>query len=106
MSTNDDFKSGSSATSHPVSDKMALGIKWHFPHLEIALLKTYTFTSHHTPHPDAKADLEIYDETGALIMLGREFHSGKPAYWLPSRTTMIPERPGPTLAAAAASPTA
>jgi hypothetical protein len=85
---------------------MALAIKWHFPHMDSAVIRTYTFTSHHTDHPDAKSDIELFDAAGNLTLLGREFHSGKPAYWLPSRTTLVPERPEPTFTAVAGPATA
>ena len=104
MSAKEGFTSGSNANSQAVSEKMVLGIKWHFRHLDAEVIRTYTFTSRHTDHPGAKADLELFDQTGALTLMGREFHSGKPAYWLPSRSTLLPELPVPTLTTATASP--
>jgi len=44
-----------------------------FNELRAKDLTTYTMEKHSTSYPDAKADISVFDETGALILSGREF---------------------------------
>jgi hypothetical protein len=73
-----------------LSDKMIQFVCHHFVGLDAAALREYTFERHKTEYPDAKADLDIFDDAGRLIFQGREFHSGMAGYWRPSRVSMAP----------------
>jgi hypothetical protein len=44
-----------------------------FNELRVKDLTTYTMEKHSTSYPDAKADVSVFDETGALVINGREF---------------------------------
>jgi hypothetical protein len=85
----------------PLGDKMIVTIMRHFPWWDAIVLHDYTFKSHHTDYTGAKADLEVFNEAGIQVLLGRKFHSGESAFWSPSRTSRVPEWHNGTVGGAA-----
>jgi hypothetical protein len=59
----------------------------HFSKLTSTDLSAYTFEKRKTNHPQAKSDIDIFDGSGALVIVGREFGGNQIALWLPQETT-------------------
>jgi len=84
-------RSAPESGTNPLGDKMIVTIMRHFPWWDATVLRDYTYESHHTDYPGAKADLEVFNQAGIQVLLGRKFHSGESAFWAPARTTRVPE---------------
>jgi len=82
---------GASNGGQPLGDKLSAAIKRHFPWLEAQVLQTYSFKSHHSDYPQAKADLEVFDRAGVQVLAGRMFNSNNFSIWAPMRETTTPE---------------
>ena len=67
-----------------VTQKMVRSIVFRFPTLEPYLVQNYTFTRYTSAYRHARGALDIRDQDGKFILLGREF-SWKPVFWNRSR---------------------
>ena len=53
--------------------------------LDAASIRGYTFEHLPTEFPGARADLTVFDAPGNLVLRGRDYQTGGPSFWRPSR---------------------
>lgn len=70
--------------------KMIRDLLLHFGARNLSSFQDYTFERHPTDFNGANADLNVFDASGSLVFLGREYRSGVTSYWRPSRVSSTP----------------
>ena len=69
----------------PLTKQMIQKIRRHMSGLEKTDLTAYTFERRHSDYPGAKSDIVIYNDSGQIVLNGREISGGPTSFWSPSQ---------------------
>jgi hypothetical protein len=74
-----------------VSTKITEAIQVFFRGIDPRSLVNYTYSQERSHFPHSSSDYEVFDETGKLVFVGRQYHGGHLAFWKPTLIATVPE---------------